>query len=507
MRRAILLVCFFCSIQGWTQMETEVYLFDLDFSNGKPVLSNPKNISNNPGYDNQPSFWDDDHVLFASTRDEQTDVIQFNVSEGSTSSWLTYTTTGSEYSPLRVPGKRAISAIRLDVDGLQRLYEYDLKNSTSEPLSELKIGYHVWFDKEVLVATVLVQNRMDLVVIDLEEDTHTTVFQNVGRSLHRISGSDLVSFISKKNSVWEIRSLDPATGNTQKIANTYGQEEDISWLDGHTIITGSGKRLLTLHTNAEDADWETVMAFGLEEINNISRIAISPNGKRLAFVAEESPAKIIQKQVEAFNSRNLDAFVSCYTENVKVQRFPNEKMYQGNDKMRENYDRFFENVKQSSVEVVNRIVLENMIIDEERTMVDGREGHQVAIYKVESGRIASMTFVFPDGPLTDAETIVQEQLYAYNNRDIDAFAETYSEGIELYSFPNSLNSKGKTKLIQQYGAFFDSTPDLHCEIQNRIVIGNKVIDHESVTVNGRIIEAIAIYEVENGEIAKVTFIQ
>jgi hypothetical protein len=98
-------------------------------------------------------------------------------------------------------------------------------------------------------------------------------------------------------------------------------------------------------------------------------------------------------------------------------------------------------------------------------------------------------------------------LDAYNNRDIDAFADTYSEGIELYSFPNPLNSKGKPKLTQQYSTFFDNTPDLHCEIQNRIVIGNKVIDHESVTVNGRIIEAIAIYEVENGEIVKVTFIQ
>ena len=507
MMRALVLFCFLCSIHGWSQMETEVYLFDLDMSNGKPVLSNPKNISNNPGYDNQPSFWDDDHVLFASTREGQTDVLQFNVSEGSTSSWLTYTTTGSEYSPLRIPGKRAISAIRLDVDGLQRLYEYDLKNSTSEPLSELKIGYHVWFDKEVLVTTVLVQNRMDLVVIDLEQGTHTTVFQNVGRSLHRIPGSDLVSFISKKNANWEIRSLDPATGDTKKIADTFGQQEDICWLNGQTILTGAGKRLLTLDVDADDADWETVMSFGLEEINNISRIAISPNGKRLAFVAEDSPAKIIQKQVEAFNSRNLDAFVSCYTENVEVQRFPNEKMYQGTDNMRDNYERFFENVKQSSVEVMNRIVLGNTIIDEEKTMVDGREGHQVAIYKVENGRIASMTFVFPDGPLTDAETIVQEQLDAYNNRDIDAFADTYTEGIELYSFPNSLNSKGKSKLTQQYSTFFDNTPDLHCEIQNRIVIGNKVIDHESVTVNGRIIEAIAIYEVENGEIVKVTFIQ
>ena len=118
-----------------------------------------------------------------------------------------------------------------------------------------------------------------------------------------------------------------------------------------------------------------------------------------------------------------------------------------------------------------------------------------------------MTFVFPDGPLTDAESVVQEQLEAYNNRDIEAFTDTYANGIELYDFPKSLNLKGKSKLAQRYVSFFEDTPDLHCEIQNRIVIGNKVIDHESVTVNGRLINAIGINEVENGEIAKVTFIK
>ena len=109
--------------------------------------------------------------------------------------------------------------------------------------------------------------------------------------------------------------------------------------------------------------------------------------------------------------------------------------------------------------------------------------------------------------MTDAESIVQEQLDAYNKRDLDAFADTYSQGIELYQYPNELNSKGLSKLKQQYGSFFESTPDLNCEIVNRIVIGNKVIDHESVTVNGSVFKAIAIYEVMNGEIAKVTFIQ
>jgi hypothetical protein len=48
---------------------------------------------------------------------------------------------------------------------------------------------------------------------------------------------------------------------------------------------------------------------------------------------------------------------------------------------------------------------------------------------------------------------------------------------------------------------------LNCEIKNRIIIGNKVIDEEYITANGQNFSAVAIYEVQNGKIAKVTFIQ
>ena len=54
---------------------------------------------------------------------------------------------------------------------------------------------------------------------------------------------------------------------------------------------------------------------------------------------------------------------------------------------------------------------------------------------------------------------------------------------------------------------FKSVPDLNAEIMNRIVLGNKVIDKEKVTINGKTFYAIAIYEVTNGLISKVTFIQ
>lgn len=187
------------SFSTFGQAETEVYLFDLEWKDGLPTLTNPKNISNNKGYDNQPSFYDDDTVLFASTRAGQTDIRRFDIEEGSISSWVTDTPTGSEYSPLKIPGKKAISAIRLDLDGLQRLYQYDIKTGESALLLDLKVGYHVWFNDHIIVCSVLVDDRMDLVVSNLKDGSNHTYQKNVGRSLHKIPNTDLISYISKEN--------------------------------------------------------------------------------------------------------------------------------------------------------------------------------------------------------------------------------------------------------------------------------------------------------------------
>ncbi|UYZ60593.1 nuclear transport factor 2 family protein [Hymenobacter latericus] len=115
----------------------------------------------------------------------------------------------------------------------------------------------------------------------------------------------------------------------------------------------------------------------------------------------------------------------------------------------------------------------------------------------------------PAPALSEAEQVVQRQLDAYNARNLDAFAATYHEQVELLTFPATLRSKGVAKLREGYGQFFAQTPDLHCQIMHRTVLGNKVIDHERVTglPNGQVLEAVAIYEVENGLIRRVTFVQ
>lgn len=105
------------------------------------------------------------------------------------------------------------------------------------------------------------------------------------------------------------------------------------------------------------------------------------------------------------------------------------------------------------------------------------------------------------------EDLAQAQLVAYNKGDIDAFLEPYAEDVEIYSFPNTLKSKGKEKIRPTYSSMFKKYPDLHCELVNRIVKGNTVIDHERITLTkgAKTFEAIAIYKIENNKITKVYF--
>lgn len=105
------------------------------------------------------------------------------------------------------------------------------------------------------------------------------------------------------------------------------------------------------------------------------------------------------------------------------------------------------------------------------------------------------------------ENIVQEQVEAYNNKDIDAFLATYSDDIEIYNFPNTLNMKGKVEMREVYEDMFKRINVLHCEIKKRIIINDKVIDHEFVKFDENFSSVVAIYEVKNNKIIKVTFVR
>jgi hypothetical protein len=104
------------------------------------------------------------------------------------------------------------------------------------------------------------------------------------------------------------------------------------------------------------------------------------------------------------------------------------------------------------------------------------------------------------------EEVVQEQLEAYNARDLERFAATYADDVKLYRMPASEPAvQGKAQLRDTYRQRFSSA-SLHADILSRIVLGNKVIDHERVRgIRETPLEAVAVYEVAGGVIRTVWF--
>jgi hypothetical protein len=109
------------------------------------------------------------------------------------------------------------------------------------------------------------------------------------------------------------------------------------------------------------------------------------------------------------------------------------------------------------------------------------------------------------------EAIVQQNLESYNKRDIEAFMETFTSDIELYTLgEHSPAIAGLQGMRNFYEKLFDASPKLHSTVLKRIVFGNKIIDHERIS--GRLdakepVEIVVIYEVRDEKIFRLTAVR
>ena len=104
------------------------------------------------------------------------------------------------------------------------------------------------------------------------------------------------------------------------------------------------------------------------------------------------------------------------------------------------------------------------------------------------------------------EELANEQLEAYNNRDIEAFLIPYSDTVKVFNGDYELLYQGKEIMRTRYEGMFKQTPDLNCNLLNRIAVNNTVIEHEEVTFNGKKIYAIVMYKVADEKIQEVYFL-
>jgi len=105
----------------------------------------------------------------------------------------------------------------------------------------------------------------------------------------------------------------------------------------------------------------------------------------------------------------------------------------------------------------------------------------------------------------DSAIVVQNQLDAYNARDVEKLVAIYAADAALYEHPDKLLARGTATLRERFAARFQE-PNLHATLLHRIVAGDRVIDHERVTrtfpEGPGTIALVMIYEVKDGRITR-----
>jgi len=273
------------------QPNTDVYVMDLRKTDSTFTISNFKNISNSDGYDNQPSFMDNNSLLYAGSENGQTEIQLYSISEN-TKRRVNTPTAGGEYSPKLMPDGKHIAAVRLDTTGLQRLYKYDLTNPNQTGsqllLSELEIAYYDFYDEAYIVASVLSGGQLDLVIANISRDEAGLYVENVGRSIHKVPTTSTVSYTV----VNEEKNLDVFVVDVNKAEDTYFVcqlpvgIQDHTWIDATTLLLGSGSKLY-MYDMFGPGEWVEVADLSAENIQNITRITVSPDKNNIALAAED----------------------------------------------------------------------------------------------------------------------------------------------------------------------------------------------------------------------------
>ncbi|MDW3645662.1 MAG: hypothetical protein R8P61_01200 [Bacteroidia bacterium] len=279
----ILLICLFSKL--FSQTATDIYLLDLDLSGEQPRLENPRNITDRQGYDNQASFSPDSKsILYTSIRAEQADIFRYFLDTKEVIQ-ICNTPATSEYSPKIMPGGKAFSVVRVEADGkTQRLWKFSLKNGKAKLLmSKVQpIGYYTWYKKGHLAMFIL-GSPNTLKYTKVKSQKLEGFDFNLGRSIHTIPSTELVSFVDKsEEDSWLIRSWDSASGELRTLTETLSGKEDYCWTPDGKIFMGKEGHLFVFDPENATKGWSDLGDLG---IGDFYRLAVSPDGKYLTAVA------------------------------------------------------------------------------------------------------------------------------------------------------------------------------------------------------------------------------
>jgi hypothetical protein len=105
-----------------------------------------------------------------------------------------------------------------------------------------------------------------------------------------------------------------------------------------------------------------------------------------------SAAEVVSRQVEAYNARDLDRFLACYSPGVVIRSGDGTVLMQGHDAMREAYgERFAQGGLHA--EILNRVELGSWVVDEEHVTAEDLDLRAVVAYEVGDALIERVVMI------------------------------------------------------------------------------------------------------------------
>lgn len=271
------------------QVNTDIHLLDMSVKAGKVVVSNQRNITPHPGYDNQPFFHPTRPLLYfaSTTADGRTDLKSYDYQTAQTQQ-LTITPE-REFSPTLTPDQQFLSCIIQRDNGQQDLGKYPLAGGAPTILLDtLKVGYHAWIDASRLLVYVLATPANELHYHNLATHRDTIIARNIGRSLKQIPGQNALSFMEQTpQGTWLIKRFDTRTLAVTTLAPALAGSEDVAWTRNGLMLMSNGEQIF-FHRPGDKRGWQPVQVKGPALVlNKASRLAVNAATNRLAVVVSE----------------------------------------------------------------------------------------------------------------------------------------------------------------------------------------------------------------------------
>jgi len=262
--------------------KSQVLLADLNTPYGLQVSI----VSDKNSYNNQPNLTNNGvyftHEVITNGQ-SQTDIAYYDL----TTKQITNITNSpvSEYSPTIMPNKNNLSAIVVEADGKQKLWQYPLKSEDApsrifdwiEP-----VGYHAWGVQNDLVMFILGKPHT-LQYTSVEAAKGQVIASNIGRTLIYNSSTATFLFSYTKNDQHILASFNPQNKQVEDLLRLPAQVQDFILKDDATIAYAIKNRVYQRNIDGsnEVSQWLDLSAYCE---TNITRMSF--NNEKLAFVCD-----------------------------------------------------------------------------------------------------------------------------------------------------------------------------------------------------------------------------